>query len=91
MGTLLQVENPEEPGRRELASIVHDFNNLLGVVLNFSILAREKLLAADPAATDQVQHALKYLDRIENAARSAVQLNKELGAHIPPRERPPQQ
>ncbi len=89
MGTLLQVENPKEPTRRELASIVHDFNNLLGVVLNFSILAREKLLAADLPSGDQVQQALKYLDRIENAARGAVQLNKELGAQIPGKELPP--
>lgn len=89
MGTLPQVQNPE-PNRPELGRIVHDFNNLLGVVLNFSILAREKLVVAeDGSAGDQVQQALKYLDRIENAARGAVQLNKELGALIPPKERPP--
>jgi hypothetical protein len=90
MGTLLQMEHPGEPDRRELAGIVHDFNNLLGVALNFSILAREKLAAGDSPAGDQVQQALKYLERIENAARGAIQLNKELAAQIPPRERPHQ-
>lgn len=91
MGTLLQMEHAGEPDRRELAGIVHDFNNLLGVALNFSILAREKLAAAGGSpAGDQVQQALKYLERIENAARGAIQLNKELAAQIPPRERPQQ-
>jgi len=85
------VESPKEPGGRPLATIVHDFNNLLGVVLNFSILAKEKLgAAANPPTGDQVQQVVKYLDRIENAARGAIQLNKELGAQIPPKE-PPQQ
>jgi len=91
MGTLLQVEHPGQPDRRELAGIVHDFNNLLGVAMNFSILAREKLGAAgDSPAADQVRLALKYLERIENAARAAIQLNKELAAQIPPEERPQQ-
>lgn len=89
MGTLQQVEKPVEPDRRELASIVHDFNNLLGVILNFSILAREKLAAA-PSAGDQVQQAVRHLERVENAARGAIQLNKELGAQIPRKERPEQ-
>jgi hypothetical protein len=84
------LETSKEPAGRELAGIVHDFNNLLGVVLNFSILAREKLAAADSASGDQVQQALKYLDRIENAARAAVQLNKELASQIPRQEQPRQ-
>jgi hypothetical protein len=83
------VEDPVKPATRELSIIVHDFNNLLGVILNFSILAREKLAAA-PQAGDQVQVAVKHLERIENAARAAIQLNKELSTQIPPRERPQQ-
>jgi hypothetical protein len=85
------VEIPTESNDRELSGIVHDFNNLLGVVLNFSILAREKLGAAPPSPTaDQVQQVVRYLERIENAARGAIQLNRELAAQIPPRERPQQ-
>jgi hypothetical protein len=80
------VENPAKPTSRELSIIVHDFNNLLGVVLNFSILAREKLASA-PQAGDQVQHAIRHLERVENAARGAIQLNKELAAQIPRKER----
>jgi len=86
MGTLAQLKNPHKPASRELATIVHDFNNLLGVILNFSILAREKLAAA-PQPGEQVQQALRHLERIENAARSAIALNKELGAQVPDRER----
>jgi hypothetical protein len=89
MGTLLQVENPAKPTSRELSIIVHDFNNLLGVILNFSILAKEKLATA-PASGDQVQQAVRHLERIENAARGAIELNKELSTQIPPRERPQQ-
>ena len=86
MGSLLSAEDPAKPTARDLASIVHDFNNLLGVVLNFSILAREKL-AAVPAAGDSVQQAVKHLERVEHAARGAIALNRELGAQIPPTER----
>lgn len=89
MGTLVELKNPPEPAARELAAIVHDFNNLFGVILNFSILAREKLGAAPPAG-DQVQQAVRHLERIENAARNAIALNKELGAHVPDGERPHQ-
>jgi hypothetical protein len=85
------VEIPTESNDRELSGIVHDFNNLLGVVLNFSILAREKLAAAAPSPTgDQVQQVVRYLERIENAARGAIQLNKELAAQVLPKERPQQ-
>jgi hypothetical protein len=85
------VEIPTESSDRELSGIVHDFNNLLGVVMNFSILAREKLAAAAPSPTgDQVQQVVRYLERIENAARGAIQLNKELAAQVLPKERPQQ-
>jgi hypothetical protein len=85
------VEIPTESTDRELSGIVHDFNNLLGVVLNFSILAREKLAAGASSPTaDQVQQVVRYLERIENAARGAIQLNRELAAQIPPKERPQQ-
>ena len=84
------MEIPTESNDRELSGIVHDFNNLLGVVLNFSILAREKLAAAAPSPTgDQVQQVVRYLERIENAARGAIQLNKELAAQVL-KERPQQ-
>jgi signal transduction histidine kinase len=89
MDTLLSAEDPAKPTTRDLAIIVHDFNNLLGVILNFSILAREKLAAA-PQAGDQVQHAIRHLERVENAARGAIQLNRELSTQIPPQERPQQ-
>ena len=80
-----------ESSDRDLSGIVHDFNNLLGVVLNFSILARERLVAAAPSPTaDQVQQVVRYLERIENAARGAIQLNKELAAQVVPKERPHQ-
>jgi hypothetical protein len=85
------VEIPTESSDRELSGIVHDFNNLLGVVLNFSILAREKLATAAPSPTgDQVQQVVRYLERIENAARGAIQLNKELAAQVLHKERPQQ-
>jgi hypothetical protein len=85
------VEIPTESNDRELSGIVHDFNNLLGVVLNFSILAREKLAAAAPSPTgDQVQQVVRYLERIENAARGAIQLNKELASQVLHKERPQQ-
>jgi hypothetical protein len=89
MGSLLAAEDPAKPTARELANIVHDYNNLLGVILNFSILAREKLAAA-PAAGDPVQQAIRHLERIENAARGAIALNKELAAKILGTERPQQ-
>lgn len=90
MGTLLPVEDAEKPTARDLASIVHDFNNLLGVILNFSILARERLAAA-PQASDPIQQAVRHLERVEKAARGAIALNKELGGQIPSKERTPQQ
>jgi signal transduction histidine kinase len=90
LATSLSVENPSHANRRELARIVHDFNNLLGVALNFAILAREKLgpAAADPGAGAQVQQAVGYLERVERAAREAVKLNKELAALARPGEQP---
>ena len=90
MGTLSQVEDQAKPTTRDLADIVHDFNNLLGVILNFSILAREKLGAAGPPDGEPVQQAVRHLERIENAARGAIALTRELGAQIPHKERPPQ-
>lgn len=82
------MESPQETGSRDLATIVHDFNNLLGVVLNFTILARERLAAAPESGSAEAEQALKHLERVERAARSAIQLTKELGALIPPKERP---
>lgn len=90
MAASYNMESPEATGSRDLAAIVHDFNNLLGVVLNFTILARERLAAApESGSAAQAEQVLRYLERVERAARSAVQLTKELGALTPPKRPEP--
>jgi PAS domain S-box-containing protein len=59
--------------------IAHDFNNLLGVILNFSLFAKEKVLAAgDATPGSKLQLAVRDVDRVVHAAESATRLTHQL-------------
>ena len=85
------METPDDAKSSELAGIVHDINNLLGVMLNFATLAKEKLnaVAADPSKLDHLQLAIKDLDRIHHAGEGAVKLSRQLTALVYPEEHTP--
>jgi PAS domain S-box-containing protein len=59
--------------------VAHDFNNLLGVILNFALFAKEKMLAsANGAPSENVQLAVKDIDRVVRAGESAARLTHQL-------------
>jgi signal transduction histidine kinase/ActR/RegA family two-component response regulator len=65
--------------------VAHDFNNLLGVILNFSLFAKEKVLAAagpiepgrEPTSRD-LRSAADDMDRVVRAGESAGRLTHQL-------------
>jgi PAS domain S-box-containing protein len=59
--------------------IAHDFNNLLGIILNFSLFAKEKVLASgDAISGSKLQLAVKDIDRVVHAGESAARLTHQL-------------
>jgi hypothetical protein len=86
------VNKINESEQARLAGIAHDYNNLLGVVAAFSSFAKKKVeaAAADPSKVDQLQLAIRDLERVEHAAGEAVKLTRQLVALIVP-ETPPEQ
>jgi hypothetical protein len=59
---------------------------LLGVVAAFSSFAKKKVeaVAVDPSKVDQLQLAIRDLERVEHAAAEAVKLTRQLVALIVP-------
>jgi hypothetical protein len=86
MALLNSVNEINESERARLAGIAHDYNNLLGVVAAFSSFAKKKVEAAavDPSKVDQLQLAIRDLERVEHAAAEAVKLTRQLVALIVP-------
>jgi nitrogen-specific signal transduction histidine kinase/CheY-like chemotaxis protein len=59
--------------------VAHDFNNLIGVFMNFALFAREKVLAAGSGKTDpDLQLAVRDIDRAVRASESAARLTHQL-------------
>ena len=66
---LLQAQKMEAVGRLA-AGVAHDFNNMLGVIIGYGDIARERIGSDNPAQ--------KYLAEIKTAADRAVSLTRQL-------------
>ena len=59
--------------------VAHDFNNLIGVFMNFALFAKEKVLAAGSGKSDpDLQLAVRDIDRAVRAGESAARLTHQL-------------
>src|ERR1700682_4648201 len=59
--------------------VAHDFNNLIGVFMNFALFAKEKVLAAGSGKSDpDLQLAVQDIDRAVRAGESAARLTHQL-------------
>ena len=65
----LQAQKMEAVGRLA-AGVAHDFNNMLGVIIGYSEIAKERLDSGNPAQ--------KYLQEIKMAGDRAVALTQQL-------------
>ncbi|MFZ3264088.1 MAG: PAS domain S-box protein [Terriglobales bacterium] len=65
----LQAQKMEAVGRLA-AGVAHDFNNMLGVIIGYSEIAKDRLETGHPAQ--------KYLLEIKNAGDRAVALTRQL-------------
>jgi PAS domain S-box-containing protein len=66
---------------RMAGGVAHDFNNMLGVILNYEQFVRDGLTAAAQAGRMDLaayQETLTDLDRITNAAQRATDLTQQL-------------
>ena len=59
--------------------VAHDFNNLIGVFMNFALFAKERVLAAGSGKSDpDLQLAVQDIDRAVRAGESAARLTHQL-------------
>src|SRR5258708_6386666 len=59
--------------------VAHDFNNLIGVFMNFALFAKEKVLASGAGTSDpDLQLAVRDIDRAVRAGESAARLTHQL-------------
>jgi PAS domain S-box-containing protein len=59
--------------------VAHDFNNLIGVFMNFALFAKEKVLASGSGNSDpDLQLAVRDIDRAVRAGESAARLTHQL-------------
>jgi PAS domain S-box-containing protein len=59
--------------------VAHDFNNLIGVFMNFALFAKEKVLAAEGGKSNpDLQLAVQDIDRAVRASESAARLTHQL-------------
>ena len=59
--------------------VAHDFNNLIGVFMNFALFAKEKVLASGTGKSDpDLQLAVRDIDRAVRAGESAARLTHQL-------------
>jgi PAS domain S-box-containing protein len=59
--------------------VAHDFNNLIGVFMNFALFAKEKVLASGSGKSDpDLQLAVRDIDRAVRAGESAARLTHQL-------------
>ncbi len=59
--------------------VAHDFNNLTGVIVNFALFAKEKVLASgNGSPTPALLHAAQDIDRVVRAGESAARLTHQL-------------
>jgi PAS domain S-box-containing protein len=59
--------------------VAHDFNNLIGVFMNFALFAKEKVLASGNGKSDpDLQLAVRDIDRAVRAGESAARLTHQL-------------
>ena len=59
--------------------VAHDFNNLIGVFMNFALFAKEKVLASGSGKFDpDLQLAVRDIDRAVRAGESAARLTHQL-------------
>jgi PAS domain S-box-containing protein len=59
--------------------VAHDFNNLIGIILNFALFAKEKLEAPPNGQPDyERQLAVGYIERVVHAGESAARLTHQL-------------
>jgi PAS domain S-box-containing protein len=59
--------------------VAHDFNNLIGIFMNFALFAKEKVLASGTGTSDpDLQLAVRDIDRAVRAGESAARLTHQL-------------
>ena len=59
--------------------VAHDFNNLIGIILNFALFAKERLETSAEGRPDHVQQlAIKDMERVVRAGESAARLTHQL-------------
>lgn len=75
---LHQAQRMESLGQLA-GGVAHDFNNLIGVILNFSWFVKANLTAeVEGGGADRFRSVLKDVERIERAAENAARLTHQL-------------
>ena len=75
---LHQLQRVESLGKLA-AGVAHDFNNVLGVIMNFAWFVKANLKAAvDSGDGERWRPVLKDVERIERAAEHAARLTRQL-------------
>jgi PAS domain S-box-containing protein len=75
---LHQLQRVESLGKLA-AGVAHDFNNVLGVIINFAWFVKANLKAAvDSGDGERWRPVLKDVERIERAAEHAARLTRQL-------------
>jgi len=75
---LHQLHRVESLGKLA-AGVAHDFNNVLGVIMNFAWFVKANLMAAvDSGEGERWRPVLKDVERIERAAEHAARLTRQL-------------
>jgi PAS domain S-box-containing protein len=75
---LHQLHRVESLGKLA-AGVAHDFNNVLGVIMNFAWFVKANLTAAvDSGEGERWRPVLKDVERIERAAEHAARLTRQL-------------
>ncbi|GAC1689015.1 MAG: hypothetical protein PVS2B1_10560 [Candidatus Dormibacteraceae bacterium] len=75
---LHQIQRVESLGKLA-AGVAHDFNNVLGVIMNFNWFVKANLTAAvESGEGERWRPVLKDVERIERAAEHAARLTRQL-------------